>query len=138
MLTLPARLPKRVALIALALFFVVAGFNHFVNRDFYLAMMPPFLPAHLALVYLSGMLEILGGIAVMIPQVRALAGWSLVLLLVAVFPANLHMALNPDLFPNISTVALYIRLPIQGLVIAWAYWATRADGAAPPLTAAGD
>ncbi len=137
MLKLPARLPKRLALLALALFFVVAGTNHFVNRDFYVGLMPPYLPAPLALVYLSGVLEILGGIAVLIPRVRALSGWGLVLLLVAVFPANLHMAMNPDSFPDISAVALYIRLPVQGLLIAWAYWATRPDGAASKLAAHG-
>lgn len=101
-----------------------------MNRDFYVGMMPPYLPAHLALVCLSGVLEILGGTAVLIPRVRALAGWGLVLRLVAVFPANLHMALNTDLFSDISAVVLYIRLPLQGLLIAWAYWATRPDGAA--------
>lgn len=127
MLKLPGRLSKRLALVGLSLFFVVAGVNHFVNPNFYVQIMPPYLPAHLELVYLSGVLEILGGVAVLVPGIRTTAGWGLVLLLVAIFPANLHMALNPDLFPDMSPAALYARLPFQALFIAWAYWATRAD-----------
>lgn len=125
MLDLPARVSKRLALLGLSLFFVVAGINHFVNPDFYVAMMPPYLPAHRELVFLSGVFEVVGGLAVLIPTVRAAAGWGLVVLLLAVFPANLHMAFNPELFPDVSRTALYVRLPLQALVIAWAYWATR-------------
>ncbi|MDH3206545.1 MAG: DoxX family protein [Gemmatimonadota bacterium] len=125
---LPARLPKRLALLALSLFFVVGGANHFLNPDFYVGMMPPYLPAHSALVSVSGVFEIVGGLAVLAPGVRSLAGWGLIALLVAVFPANLYMALNPDLFPITSAVALYVRLPFQVLFIAWAYWATRPEG----------
>ena len=101
--------------------------THRYFPDFYVEMMPPYLPAHLGLVYLSGLFESLGGAAVLAPSLRSLAGWALVLLLAAVFPANLHMALNPDLFPDISAVAVYIRLPLQIPLIAWAYWATRPD-----------
>ena len=131
MLNLPQSWPKRIALLALAFAFVVAGANHFVNPGFFVAIMPPYLPAHLELVYLSGVLEIAGGIGVMIPALRSLAGWGLVALLVAVFPANLHMAMHPELFSDATPFALYSRLPIQILFIGWAYWATRAD-ATPP------
>ena len=127
MLQLPQRLPKRIALLLLATFFVAAGINHFANPDFYVRIMPPYLPAHLELVYLSGVLEALGGLAVLIPRIRGLAGWGLILLLLAVYPANLHMALHPELFPSMSTLALYARLPLQFVLIAWAYWATRPD-----------
>jgi uncharacterized membrane protein len=129
MLKPPAGLPKRFALFGLSLFFVLAGANHFLNPDFYVDMMPPYLPAHLELVYLSGLLESLGGAAVLAPSLRSRSGWGLVLLLVAVFPANVHMAVNPDLFPGMSSAALYVRLPLQIPLIAWAYWATRPDGA---------
>jgi uncharacterized membrane protein len=108
----------------LAIFFILAGANHFLNADFYLKMMPPYLPWHLFLVYLSGVFEIILGIMVIIPKLTRIAGWGLIALLIAVFPANLHMALNPDLFPNISSVALWIRLPLQAVLIAWAYWYT--------------
>ena len=127
MLQLPGRLARKVALLALSAFFVAAGTNHFVNPDFYVAIVPPYLPAHLELVYASGVFEILGGIGVLVPSVRALAGWGLVLLLAAVFPANLHMALHPELFSDLSTFALYARLPFQVLLVAWAYWATRPE-----------
>ena len=79
---------------------------------------------------MSGVFEVAGGIGVLIPRLRSLAGWGLVALLVAVFPANLHMALNPELFSDASPFALYSRLPIQLLLIAWAYWATRPDATA--------
>ena len=126
-LQLPRQLAKRVALLALVPFFVGAGIGHFVNADFFVAIMPPYLPAYLELVYLSGALEILGGIAILVPRVRGLAGWGLILLLLAVYPANIHMTLNPELFPDISTTALYVRLPMQFLFLAWTYWATRPD-----------
>jgi uncharacterized membrane protein len=125
MLQLPQSVPRRLALLALAVFFVGAGVNHFANPDFYVRIMPPYLPAHLELVYLSGVLEVLGGLAVLVPGIRGLAGWGLIFLLVAVYPANVHMALHPELFPSMSTFALYARLPLQLVFIAWAYWATR-------------
>ena len=127
MLQLPKLRSRRFALLGLGAFFVVAGTNHFVNPDFYVRMMPPYLPAHLALVYLSGFFEILGGVLVLVPRVRALAGWGLVVILMAIFPANIHMALSPELFLDMSTAALYARLPFQALFIAWAYWATRPE-----------
>ncbi len=125
MLQLPKGLARKLALLVLSAFFVLGGANHFLNPDFYVAMMPPYLPAPTALVSVSGVFEMLGGIGVLVPTVRARAGWGLVLLLVAVFPANLHMALNPELFPGLSGFALYARLPFQALFVAWAYWATR-------------
>ncbi len=136
MLQLPKQRARRLALFALAAFFVVAGVNHFVNPDFYLRIMPPYLPAHRALVYLSGCFEILGGLAVLVPRVRAQAGWGLILLLLAVYPANLHMALHPELFPDVSTGALYARLPLQFLFVAWAYWASRPEAPAAAVPGA--
>jgi uncharacterized membrane protein len=125
MFQLPNKLGKRIALLALAIFFLLAGVNHFLNPDFYVAIMPPYLPAHLELVYLSGFFEVLGGIAVLFNRTRSLAGWGLVALCLAVFPANIHMAIHPELFPSVPILALFLRLPIQILLIAWAWWATR-------------
>jgi uncharacterized membrane protein len=127
MLELPRGRTRRIALLGLSAFFVVAGVNHFVNPSFYVGIMPPYLPAHLELVYLSGILELLGGLAVLFSGIRSLAGWGLILLLLAVYPANVHMALHPELFPGMSTFALTARLPLQLVFIAWAYWATRPD-----------
>jgi len=81
--------------------------------------------------------SLLGGAAVLAPALRARSGWALVLLLVAVFPANLHMALNPSLFPDISSSVLYLRLPLHIPLIAWAYWATRPDPVVVDATRAG-
>lgn len=125
MVQLPRQRSRRLALLALAAFFVVAGANHFVKPGLYMGIMPPYLPAQLELVYLSGLLEILGGLAVLIPGIRTRAGWGLILLLLAIYPANLHMAVHPELFPDIPAIALYVRMPLQVLLIAWAYWATR-------------
>ncbi len=127
MLQLPKSRLRRIALFALSVFFVVAGVNHFVSPDFYTRIMPPYLPAHLELVYLSGVFEIVGGIAVLVPGVRVLAGYGLILLLVAIYPANIHTALHPELFPDISAFGHYARLPFQFVFAAWAYWATQPE-----------
>lgn len=125
-LDLPDRLGRRTALLAIPILFVAAGANHFLNPDFYVGIMPPYLPAHHELVYLSGVLEIVGGAAVLVPRWRTAAGWGLVALLVAVSPANVHMAMNPELFPDIPAAGLYARLPLQGVLIVWVWWATAA------------
>ncbi|MBT7494862.1 MAG: DoxX family protein [Candidatus Marinimicrobia bacterium] len=114
-----------MALLALSVCYIFAGINHFVNPDFYIAIMPPYLPFHGELVFVSGIFELLGGIMVLMSRFRAIAGWGLILLLIAIFPANLHMAFHPELFSDISPIALYIRLPIQFILIVWAYWTTQ-------------
>lgn len=107
--------------------FVLAGLYHFINPAFYLRMMPPFLPWHLFLIYLSGFFEMALGLLLLIPKYTQRAAWGLIALLVAVFPANIHMALNPQLFPDLPRVALWLRLPLQVVFIAWAFWLTRGD-----------
>ncbi|HEB89588.1 MAG TPA: DoxX family membrane protein [Deltaproteobacteria bacterium] len=131
MLELPRSRVKRIALFALSAFFLFAGIQHFANPDFFTAIVPPALPDPLMIVYVSGLFEIAGGIGVLIPRVRSLAGWGLVALLIAVFPANLYMAMNPELFPELTPTKLYVRLPFQFLFIAWAWWATRDDASGP-------
>lgn len=91
--------------------------------------MPPYLPWHLELVYLSGVFEILGGLGLLIPRVSRVAAWGLVALLVAVFPANLHMAMSGiqvDGFPSRPWMA-WARLPFQAVFIAWCLWCTRSE-----------
>ncbi len=100
--------------------FVAAGFNHFIAPRFYLAIMPPGLPWPLELVYVSGVAEIMGGIGVLVPPTRRVAGWGLIALLIAVFPANLYAA-----FHGVGAVPkwiLWARLPLQFVFIAWVYW----------------
>ena len=127
---LPKSRRRRFSLLILAVVFVLAGVNHFLSPDVYIAIMPPYLPAPRAVVYLSGFFEILGGLAVLPRTTRAAAGWGLVLLLLAVFPANVHMALHPEQFPVAPVWTLYARLPLQFVLMAWAYRATRSDAPA--------
>ena len=107
----------------LAAFFLAAGANHFRMPDLYLGMMPTWLPRPLALVYLSGVAEILGGIGVMFPATSRLAGWGLIILLVAIFPANLHVALQGRMPGfDFSPLTLWLRLPFQVVLLAWVWW----------------
>ena len=106
-------------------FFIAAGANHFVNPRFYRAIMPDYLPAHDELVAISGVAEMVGGAALMSPRTRWFGGWWLIATLIAVFPANLHMALHPDRYKNLPPNALYARLPFQLVFIAWVRSAAR-------------
>lgn len=124
---------QRIVLVALrwiaTVAFVGAGVNHFVNPGPYLAMMPAELPArsHAALNYISGAAEILGGLGLILPATRRLAAWGLIALLVAVFPANVNMAVNdlPLGDQKVPSWLLWARLPLQALFIAWVYLFTR-------------
>jgi len=121
----PMAVIKTVMRWLLAGLFVAAGVMHFARPQFYVSIMPPYLPWHSPLVYVSGVCEVLLGVLLLVPRLQRAAAWGLIVLLVAVFPANLHMAMNPDLFPNIPPFALWSRLPLQGVFIAWAYWFTK-------------
>ena len=111
----------------LAGIFVLAGVMHFIIPGSYVGIMPPWLPWHRALVYLSGVLEIAGGVGLLIPRTRRAAGMGLVLLLIAVWPANLQMLLNAraaDKSPWYEAF-LWLRLPLQLLLIWWVWRASR-------------
>jgi uncharacterized membrane protein len=112
---------------ALAALFIGAGINHFVMPRAYRAIVPPAIE-HRAkeVVEISGVAEILGGVGVLIPRTRRASGLGLIALLAAVFPANLHMARAYERFPRIPRWALYARLPVQPLMMVWAWRATRA------------
>jgi uncharacterized membrane protein len=111
----------------LTIFMVGAGVNHFLAPATYVAMMPEVLPAPLELVYISGIAEILGGLGLILPATRRFAAWGLIALFVAVFPGNLKMAIDhvPLGTSEIPSWALWARLPLQAVLIAWAYWFTR-------------
>jgi uncharacterized membrane protein len=108
----------------LALFMVVAGMMHFIKPDFYLNIMPPYLPLQLELVYLSGFCEIALGLLLLIPRFSRFAAWGIIGLLIAVFPANIYVYQNQDILPAPPILHL-MRLPLQGVFILWAYWHTR-------------
>lgn len=105
----------------LGVLFVAAGIGHFARPAVYVSIMPPYLPWHRPLVYLSGAAELVLGVLLLIPQFSASAAWGLIALLVAIFPANLHMAVHSELYPRIRPSFLWLRLPFQGVFIAWAY-----------------
>ncbi len=107
--------------------FILAGANHFINAGFYSKIMPPFLPAPLFLIYLSGVFEIVLGVLFLIPKFTRLAAYGLIALLIAVFPANIYMATNAEMFPEFSQQALYARLPLQFVLIALIYWFARRE-----------
>ena len=121
----PSGFLRNLNLLGLSFFFIYFGVDHFINPDFYLSIMPPSFPMHLEAVYISGLFEILGGIGVLLSKTRKLAGWGLFALLIAVYPANIYMALTPEAFPEIPLSALYTRLGLQFLFFYWAYSVTR-------------
>jgi uncharacterized membrane protein len=108
---------------------VASGINHFAMADTYVAMMPDALPWHRALVYISGVAEVAGGLGLVLRSTRRAAAWGLVALLVAVFPANVNMAVHhlPLGDREVPAWALWARLPLQAVLIAWAFWYTRPD-----------
>ena len=105
--------------------FTLAGSNHFVHTDFYVNIMPAYLPWHEALVYVSGALEVGLGLLLLCRRFERLAAWGMIALIIAVTPANLQMAIHPELYPEYSPFMLWSRLAFQGVLIAWAYWYTR-------------
>ncbi len=115
---------KRILLYAMGVFYVLAGCNHFADTDFYRPLMPLYLPAHTELIYVSGVAEILLGIAVLVPRLRPAAAWGIIALLIAVFPANIHAAVNEVSVAGLDPIWSWVRLPFQGVFIAWAYWYT--------------
>jgi uncharacterized membrane protein len=110
----------------LAAFFVGAGVNHFVMPRAYEQIVPPRLRGDASrVVQLSGLAEIVGGLGVLLPRTRRPSGLWLMAVLAAVFPANLYMARTPERFRRIPRWALYGRLPLQPLMMWWAWRATR-------------
>lgn len=123
---------KRPLCYAMGALYVVAGVLHFVAPRVYAQIVPPGLPRPLALVYLSGIAEIVLGIGVLFQRTRRAAAWGLVALLVAVFPANVYMAIHDVVIEGVpgrarepSDAATWARLPLQGVLVCWAWWYTR-------------
>jgi len=117
----------RVGRVVMGVVYVAAGVNHFLSPRMYEGIMPDYLPAHHELVLLSGAAEIAGGVGVLMPRTRRAAAWGLVALLVAVMPANVWMVQHHERYPGIPLWALWVRLPLQGVLVWWAWRYTRAD-----------
>ncbi len=125
----PARrlLLRRISLFGLSILFLTAGVFHFARPAGFVAIVPPFLPWPLAIVYVSGVFELMGGLGLLWPPTRRLAAWGLVALLVAVFPANIYHAVANVAMDGQPAPLIYhvIRLPAQALLIYWAWANTR-------------
>ncbi len=110
--------------------FIIAGGLHFIVPELYVQIIPPFLPAPLALVYLSGLAEIAVGVGLLIPRTRRYAAWATVALLIAIFPANIYMATHGVVIEGMpgggdpSELVRWGRLPLQGVLMLWALWYT--------------
>jgi uncharacterized membrane protein len=111
--------PKLVSLVVMGMFYIFAGAMHFIKPSFYLALMPPWLPWHRGLVAVSGVIEVALGLLVLVPATRPYAAWGIIALLLAVFPANIHAAITA-----VPGAGGYVRLPLQVVFIAWAWWYT--------------
>ena len=113
----------------LVVFFVGNGISHFFNTDFYINILPKYLPFHLELVLLSGVTEIAAGAMLATPRISKWGAWFIIAHLVVFFLVHIDMIVHADRFPEVPLAGLYLRIPIQFVLIAWAYWFTR--GAAP-------
>jgi uncharacterized membrane protein len=120
---------KNAGLAIVFLWFMGGGVTHFTDPDFFVSIMPPYIGYHLEIVYISGVFEILGAIAILIPALRQWAGNGLFLLTVCVTPANIHMWLHPELFPDVPPAFLSVRLVVQLLLLACIWFSTRNSAA---------
>ncbi|ELZ40160.1 hypothetical protein C471_08320 [Halorubrum saccharovorum DSM 1137] len=127
---------KRPLRYAMSAAYVIAGIAHFLAPKAFARVVPPGLPRPRALVYLSGIAEIALGLGVQFDRTRRASAWGIVALLVAVFPANVYMAtddvaadLVPDRLSGVARTAAWARLPLQGVLLLWAWWYTRPESA---------
>lgn len=111
----------------LAIFMIAAGMNHFVSPHFYLRLMPNYIPVNLhgPAVFWSGVAEVILGALLLVPLTSRLAAWGIIALLIAVFPANIYAWQHSQELFGVSPSAHFIRLPLQAVFIAWAWWFTR-------------
>jgi uncharacterized membrane protein len=127
---------KRALLWLMAAFYTAAGFNHLIHPEFYIAIIPPGLPEPEWINLIAGLAEIVLGVFVLEPRARVVAAWGIVALLIAVFPANLYVATANIGLPagepgTGNAFANWARLPIQAVLIAWAFWYTRPEPGRP-------
>jgi uncharacterized membrane protein len=115
---------KLFFLYLMATAYIAAGINHFINPNFYIKMIRDFLPFAPALVFISGIAEMMCGVGLFIPAMRVFAAWSTISLLVAIFPANIYMAMHAEKW-HLPLWGLLLRLPVQFVLIWWAYIYTR-------------
>jgi len=117
----------RLGRVLMAGLYIAAGVGHFVVTRAYVRIMPDYCPAHRELVLVSGAAEIAGGLGLLVPPTRRTAAWGIILLLIAVFPANLWMVQHPERYPNVPLWISWLRLPLQLALIAWAWQYTKPE-----------
>jgi len=117
---------KTISIIIMSLFYIMAGTNHFINPDWYVRIVTPIFPFKTAIVYISGILEIILGSLLIFPKTRFIACWGLIILLVAVYPANIYVALTNGEAMDITPLIAWGRLPFQFVLIGLAYWHSKA------------
>jgi uncharacterized membrane protein len=123
------RILKYAGLVVVSLFFLIGGQAHFTQTQFFVSIVPPYVPLPLATVYFTGVLELIGAVAIWVPAWRSWAGIGLFALTVCVTPANIYMWLNPQLFPDISPTLLAWRLVAQVVLLAIIWTSTRPERA---------
>ncbi len=117
---------KKLSLFAMSTLYIIAGSNHFISPEFYMKIMPPYIPWHTQIVYASGAIEILLGTLLIPLSTRKIAAWGIIVLLIAIFPANINMMLNYLHQKNSELWITILRLPLQLILIWWAYTFTKA------------
>ena len=113
---------KYLSLMVMGIFYISIGFSHFTSPIWYVQIVPPYLPYILELVYISGLFEILFGGMLLFKKTRFLAGWGLILLLIAVYPANIYLAQTNGAAMNTTPLIAWGRLPVQFIFVGLAYW----------------
>ena len=116
---------KLISIVVMGLFYIAVGVNHFTDPYWFLQIVPPYLPYKIELVYISGFLEIVLGVMLLIPKTRVYAGWGLIMLLIAVYPANIYLAQTNGAAMNTTPLIAWGRLPFQFVFIGLAYWHTK-------------
>ena len=120
-----------VGLVGMVLLYVASGVNHLLHPATYMTVMPPYIPSPLAMIYISGAAEILGGTGMLIPngfvfpRTRSLAAWGIIILLMAIWPVHFNMCLHPEQFPAIPVWVMWVRLPLQLPLMLWAWIYTK-------------
>lgn len=113
---------KYLSLMVMGIFYISIGISHFTSPIWYVQIIPPYLPYKLELVYISGLFEILFGGMLFFKKTRFLAGWGLILLLIAVYPANIYLAQTNGAAMNTTPLIAWGRLPVQFIFVGLAYW----------------
>jgi uncharacterized membrane protein len=121
------RIVKTILKFVFAAFFIYTGIEHFRNEPFFMKIMPDYIPEplHRPAVLVSGVFEVLLGALLVVPRTQTLAAWGLIALLIAVFPANIYAYQHSaEIFPDLNPALHFWRLPLQAVLILWAWWYT--------------